>query len=360
MDGLRGIIILTVVVNHAGGVLWPRGGAYDVPVLRGVLGGGAVVTFFVVGAFIVTRNLVREHEKGMMDPLRFYLRRLVRLGVQLVPFCVALVLIHRFDDTTQLTDKALASNVVNVLTHTLNEMARNDLFSVRPEVGHLWYLSVQQQVYLVLPLAILLLVRQRVLFIALLLVGMALVYHQRQVVLENDGWVLASSLTTTRSDGLLWGVAVALALPWLTRFRHWAPVLWISSLALLLLHLSLPELGDFAYLGEWSIAFTLVSGVVVAAVWCLETPTRLSRFLSWSVLVRLGKASLTIFIWHFPVIVVVARHTPDWHWTGRTAFALAILMVIVVVAERLIEEPVRRLLAQHRFFRMPAREGVAS
>lgn len=40
------------------------------------------MVFFVIGGFIVSLTLIKERERGSLDPLRFYLRRIVRIGVQ--------------------------------------------------------------------------------------------------------------------------------------------------------------------------------------------------------------------------------------------------------------------------------------
>ena len=351
LDGLRGLVIISVVVNHAGGVLWPRGGIYDVPVLRGLLGGGAVVVFFVVGGFIVTRGLLKDTERGALDPARFYLRRLVRLWPQLAVLCVAVWTVLRLEPVSP-PPQDVANSATHVMTFTLNLYANDHLLSMQPEFGHLWYLSVQQQCYLVLPLVIVLLGRRRIALVAMLLVLIGLVFWQRQEVLDSHGWVIASSRTTTRADGLLWGVALAVALPWLARVRRWGAVLAFSLLALLVLKLVLLELPPMAYLGAWSLAFTAIAGVVVVAIWQLPAPTRVSRLLSWRPLARLGRSSLAIYLWHVPIILVLSRHTSGWTWPERTALALLILAVIVVVMERWVDEPVRRWLATGRVFRL--------
>lgn len=361
LDGLRGVVILSVVVNHAGGLLWPIGSAYDTPVVNGLLGGGAVIVFFVVGAFIVTYGLLRDLERGTFDAWRFYLRRLVRLGAQLVLVCAAVWVASRFDRSPP-SQQQMADNVLHVLTYTYNQYGEDHFFSVRSELGHLWYLSVQQQCYLLLPVLLAVLWRRPRALVAVLLVLAALVYWHRQVVLAEHGWVIASTLTTTRSDGLIWGVALAVAFPLLARVRGWGHVLWSSALVLLALKLVLPELPDLAYLGPWSIAFTAVAGVVVLAIWRLESPTRVSTILAARPLTWLGKASLAIFIWHLPVMHVVAGHTPDWRWQVRTALVLLVLAAIVVVMERWVDTPIRNLLATRPVFRVqptPARTGEA-
>ncbi len=352
-------MIVSVAINHATGKLWPRGQVYDVPIVNGLLGGGAVSVFFVVGAFIVTMGLLRDLERGTLDPMRFYLRRIVRLGAQLVLLCGAVALVLRIEGGPTYDGRVVVHNVMHVLTYTYNVFGRQDFFEVEGEFGHLWYLSVQQQCYLVLPLVLALLGRRRLTLMALLTVLIALTYQHRQDVLgDGSGWIFASTLTTTRADGLIWGVVVALAIPFVARWR-WPTILWISLVALLALKLVLPMLGDFAFLGPWSLAFTLVAGVTVAAVWQTDQPTRAARFLSWGPLTQMGRASLTIFIWHLPVFIVVARHTTSWHWTARTLLALAIVTVVVVLMERFVEQRVRHLLATRSVFRMrPGRQAA--
>ncbi|WP_395694564.1 acyltransferase family protein [Nocardioides sp.] len=358
LDGLRGLVIIAVVVNHGTGILWPLGRIYDEPLVAGALGGGAVTVFFVVGAFIVTHALQRDLERDTFDAVRFYLRRLVRLGPQLVLVCAAVWIANSYA-TFRASNLDMAHNVMGVLTYTFNIFATQNLFVTQPAFGHLWYLSVQQQCYLVLPLALIVLARARWAAFLLILVLIGLIYVHRQDVLADQGWVIASAATTTRADGLLWGVAVALALPWLGRVRGWGHILWISGIALVVLKIIWPEFGPYAYLGWWSLAFTGVAGVVVVAIWQLPAPTRVSRFLSLRPLQRLGKASLAIYIWHLPIFVVLRDHTPTWQWGVRTAVAFAILAVVVVVTERWVDEPVRRLLATRPVFRIRPRSSDA-
>ena len=241
-DGLRGLVIASVVVNHGTGNLWPQGAAYDVPVVNGLLGAGAVTVFFVVGAFIVTTGLLRDRDRGTLDPMRFYLRRIVRLGPQLVLMCAAVWVVLWAENGPTYNTRGVTHNVMHVLTYTFNNFLADGFLEAEGEFGHLWYLSVQQQCYLALPLVLALLGRWRLVLVAVMLALAAAVYVHRQDVLgDGSGWILASSLTSTRADGLLVGVAVAAALPFLHRAR-WGTLLWVSLLSLLGLKLVLPGL----------------------------------------------------------------------------------------------------------------------
>lgn len=342
LDGLRGITIVLVVLNHAGGHLWKRDAIDDIPILRGFFGSGVVVVFFVVGAFIVTKNLLREQERGLMDPFLFYARRIVRLGVHLLPLAAAILALHWFDSSDPYSDAATRGSVLSMLTFSLSDYASRYLLATRADLGHLWYLSVQQQCYLLLPLLLALFARRRRTLMVLLTVAMVVVVIWRFHTLETRGWVVASLLTTTRADGLIWGVLLALSLPWFASRRRWAE--WgvlLSGLVLVGLLAILQELPALQFLREWGIAFTLVAGVLVLAIHLSTRRTRTLRFLSIAPLAWLGRASLSIFVWHLPVILFFEAHTTSWSWPARTLAATAVIAAIAVFSERYLDGPVR-------------------
>jgi peptidoglycan/LPS O-acetylase OafA/YrhL len=354
LDGLRGITILLVVLNHAGGHLWNRGAIDDIPILRGFFGSGVVVVFFVVGAFIVTKNLVRDRDRGRMDPFLFYARRLVRLGVHLLPLAAAIVALHWFDSSDPYSDAATRGSVLSMLTFSLNDYASRYLLATRADLGHLWYLSVQQQCYLLLPLVLAVFARRRRMLVVLLCVTMVAVVVWRFHTLETRGWVVASLLTSTRSDSLIWGVVLALLLPWFATRRRWAEWGVVASGAVQVVLLAiLQELPAFQFLRQWSIAFTFFAGVLVLAIHLATRQTLTLRFLSVAPLAWLGRASLSIFVWHLPVILFIEGHTASWSWPARTLAALAVVAAIAVFSERYLDGPVRRWLQTNLRAREP-------
>ncbi len=354
LDGLRGATIILVVINHAW-ILWPRDQIDQVPLVRGVFQGGSVVVFFVIGGFIVSLNLMREQARGVMDPMRFYLRRIVRVGVQLVPACAAVVAIHRLDPTDPFSDTATTRSVLNVLTYTWNQYALDHVFEARSDLGHLWYLSVQQQCYLVLPLLLLAFSRHRkALGVILGVVALAVVAHRFQVV-DEDGWFRASLLTTTRSDGLILGVVAALGLGYVARWKARADAVALACTVVLvgLLFLS-GEIDPLQYLREWGVAFTLVSVILVVALYHATEGSRVAGLYATPALQYLGRASLPIYVWHLIIFETVARHTTTWEWEARSVLAFALLAVVSVAAQRFIEEPTRVWLRSSTWFRAPA------
>jgi peptidoglycan/LPS O-acetylase OafA/YrhL len=357
MDGLRGITILMVVLGHYT-FLWPDLPFASIPIVQGLFMGGAVVIFFVIGGFVVTRVLLRELAVGTFDPIRFYGRRIVRLGVELVPLVLVILFIHAYDSTDPSNSGDTWASVTNILTYTWNYYAINNVFSARGDLGHLWYLSVQQQVYLVLPLAVLLLAKFRRTFAVILVALSVLVVINRFMVLSTDGWLKASLLTTTRADALLLGVLIAVGLPLVSRLRLYAAHVLAASLGVLTVLVMVHGFfGATSFLSGWGLAFTAVATSAVGALASGGPTGRVGQLLAGRWLVSLGNASLPIYVWHVPVFVTLARHTAGWHPGVRTAVGLLILTIVVALAQRFIEIPTRAWLRTSPVFRATTASG---
>jgi peptidoglycan/LPS O-acetylase OafA/YrhL len=89
---------------------------------------------------------------------------------------------------------------------------------------------------------------------------------------------------------------------------------------------------------EWDVA------LFFAAVALGGTSTFLARAVGNEPLVRLGRASLSLYIWHYPVFMFVQRHTTGWGWQATTAIGLLGTVAICVVSERLVDRRVTAFL----------------
>jgi len=149
------------------------------------------------------------------------------------------------------------------------------------------------------------------------------------------------------------GVLAAAALPQLRRLRLSGPTL-AATAALSLLAL-VPLLfwcdHDMAFLHwggtvlEWDIALFFVA-VALGARSAFVTTLAGNR-----PAVILGRASLPIYIWHYPVFMFVQRHTEahGWSWEVGTAIGLLGTFAVCVVVDRLIERPVTARLRSPRW-----------
>jgi peptidoglycan/LPS O-acetylase OafA/YrhL len=152
--------------------------------------------------------------------------------------------------------------------------------------------------------------------------------------------------TTVRIDPFVVGVLAAAALPQLRRLEVTDRALaWIAALSLVGL---VPLLywcdHDLSYLHwggtvlEWDLAVFLVAVALGAR----------SEFVTSVVgnrpAVLLGRASLSLYIWHYPVFMFVQRHTDGWGWQARTATGLLATVAICAASERLVDRPVSAFL----------------
>ena len=346
LDGLRGIAIVLVTLGHGNGNLWPPS-ARELPGVGGFLAGGAVSMFFVIGAFLVTKGLLAQYERGTMDPILFLVRRVVRIGAQLGPLLLAIVLVRAWDQTDTSTWTSTLKSVTNALTYTYNIFLARDPLGARGDLAHLWYLGPLQQFYLVLPLLILAFGSRRRIFAFLLIDLFVALTVYRIATLDPQNW-LPAFVGLERFDGILLGTAIAAVVPRLSSRASWMPALLLAGIVGILVLLGIgPHFGDLRSLDWWGTGITLACGLAVAALAGLATPSRGARLLALPGLVTLGRASLALYLWQLPLFALVARHTTDWTWLPRTLLAFAVLAVVGLVTTRLIEEPTRRWLATH-------------
>ena len=146
VQSLRGIAVLAVVLYHLGASLVPSG----------FLG---VDVFFVISGYLVTGTLVRDERAGGISLPGFYARRIRRL----VPAASAVVLVVALSGALLLEPaerSSLARQLAGTATFIANVVlwTQGDYFDVeqseRPML-HAWSLSLEEQFYLLLPLALL-------------------------------------------------------------------------------------------------------------------------------------------------------------------------------------------------------------
>jgi peptidoglycan/LPS O-acetylase OafA/YrhL len=353
LDGLRGVAVIAVIVYH----LFP-----------GVLPGGfiGVDIFFVISGFLITSLLVRERAAaGRISLKRFWQRRVRRL----VPALVALVLICCSAAWVIGGDVlvGLGRQVLGAATFSNNwlDIAAGSSYFSRdaPELfRNLWSLAVEEQFYLLWPL----------LLIALLFIRSVRV---RIVVLAalaaTSGalmWLLFSPNadatrvyfgTDTHSFGLMIGAALALIVRTVKPLdldagegrlqvfvRHWLPSLGIVSfVAVLAASWWLQDDASLTYRG----GLVAVSVLTAIVIWSAISPRSvLGRGLDVAPLRYIGERSYGLYLWHWPVLVLVqaawvhGANTPV-RMLSIGLVSLAITVVAAGISYRFVEQPVRRL-----------------
>lgn len=344
LDGLRAVAVLLVVVYHLFPGWFLRSGFVGVDV------------FFVISGFLITSLLLRERAGSGRIALRpFWTRRARRL----LP-ALALVVTVSATAAWMIGGDVLVGvgrQVLGAATFSYNWMSIADgasYFSgAEPELfRNLWSLAVEEQFYVLWPLLLpaLLLVRARGLRVVVALglaAGSAL--WATALVTGGAGVTRAYYGTDTHAFGLLIGVALAFGLSTrpqaaLGARRVLADLVGAVALAALVVVAAWPD-GASLFPAVPLIASALTAAAIAAAV---RTGSRLGAALDVQPLRWIGERSYGIYLWHWPVVVLLASALTGSFVDvaipiGIGVAALAVTLVLSALSYRLLEQPVRRL-----------------
>ncbi len=356
LDGLRALAIAAVVLFHLDAA-WLPGGFLGVDV------------FFVVSGFLITTLLVRERAAtGRLDLPAFWTRRARRLLPALLVLLPSGVLLARLSEGDLLV--GAERQVLGALTFTSNWLevaAGSDYFAATsPQLFmNLWSLAVEEQFYLLWPLALLALVTvvRAPAARAAVAAGAALASAVLMGVrLDPDSPTRVYFGTDTHLAGLMLGAALAFA--WAAPHRAWTTRPWWDRHRRTVAGTALTVLGLLLATASETSAWTFRGGILLASaataallLVVVERPGRLRSVLELPVVRWVGARSYGIYLWHWPVVLVVAQDLPEAR--GSTAYvltrvwALAVTLAVADLSYRVVELPVRR-----HGFGGAAREGL--
>jgi peptidoglycan/LPS O-acetylase OafA/YrhL len=321
LDGLRGVAVLMVVVQHALGTI---------PVDLGFYG---VSLFFALSGYLITSLLLDERAAtGAVSLRAFYLRRAGRL----VPALVLLVVV--MDALFILVgDYGPLRGSLTALTYTSNYAEILDPQFVLG-FGPTWSLAVEEHFYLLWPLLLLWLARRHGLSVALwatLAICVAALFWRGVLAVLGAPLDMLAIGSLERADAMLYGCAAAIALRLGWRPRAW--MLWAAVAGAALL----PHAFDgHPYVGA-IFNNTIMAVAGAAIVVCLDyAPTGwLRHLLSLRLVVAVGIVSYGLYLWHGPLMRLAAQ----LGYTGAAWRALAATAALAAAAlsYRYLELPVR-------------------
>lgn len=329
LDGLRALAVALVFVFHA---------APD------VLHGGyvGVDVFFVLSGYLITTLLMSEWGiTGRLDLPRFYARRAIRLYPALL-----LLLVLAIPTALWLGQRGVGGDVAAGITYT------SDFWSLRNTdhvhgLGQLWSLAVEEQFYLIWPLALLLLLRlappRRMHVIA---AAVAVCVVLKAVAFDLGGWQAAYFTPWGSADELLVGAALALGYPQSSpslRRRLGSPGIGALGIAVVLTSAGvLREVQDpRAYRGGLLVV-ALASACVIAHVVASDQSGPLSMLLSIRVMRWGGQRSYGIYLFHLLALDVAAQ-APGPR-SLRIGSGLLLAFVLAEISYRAVEMPTRKSL----------------
>src|SRR6185503_14529951 len=338
LEGLRGIAVALVVMFHAH--------------LLGAVGGFiGVDAFYVLSGFLITGLLLRElATKGRLDLVAFYGRRARRIlpaaTVAIVVILVAAAFIVAPLDLPSVAADATASGLF--VGNVLFAFRATDYFasSTPSPFLHYWSLGVEEQFYLVWPVLLLLAFRARRL--GLVVLAVCVLSFSLSIVLTSVQAPWAFYGLPTRAWQLALGALLALHGPALARLPS-APIAIGGWLGIVLLGVAAAVLDPTtSYPGFAALVPTVSVALVILAG---GRPGGPGRLLAVAPLRLLGRISFSLYLYHWPVLVlasvVLGELSPELRWS-----LVGLSAVVAAASWKLVEEPFRRarLLRPRRSF----------
>lgn len=345
LDGIRAIAVIMVLAYHLKLALFKSG----------FLG---VTVFFVLSGYLITGILISEvEEEGTIDLKNFWLRRIRRLVPAVMSMAVVIIfvsaVVNRIIFTKGCKDFLASVLGFNNWWQIFNKISYFEAAGVPSPFTHCWSLAIETQFYLIYPLILLgiyKLVKSRGEGRAnrgLLFAGVTLLLALISVILMIvlfDPQQDASRVyygTDTRAFSLLFGALLAIL--WEYRMvprRLSASVNMVlgsvSFAVLLVMTIAINGSSNFWYRGGQFFG-TILTVLMVYAV--SGRKTWLSRFLSNPVLKWMGDRSYSIYLWHYPIILLISKGIKASWWI--TLIEIVLSVVLSELSYRFIETPIR-------------------
>ena len=345
LDGIRAIAVIMVLAYHLKLALFKSG----------FLG---VTVFFVLSGYLITDILISEvEEEGTIDLKNFWLRRIRRLVPAVMSMAVVIIFVSAVVNKIIFTKgcKDFLASVLgfNNWWQIFNKVSYFEAAGVPSPFTHCWSLAIETQFYLIYPLILLgiyKLVKSRGEGRAkrgLLFAGVTLLLALISVILMIvlfDPQQDASRVyygTDTRAFSLLFGALLAIL--WEYRMvprRLSASVNMVlgsvSFAVLLVMTIAINGSSNFWYRGGQFVG-TILTVLVIYTV--SGRKTWLSRFLSNPVLKWIGDRSYSIYLWHYPIILLISKGIKASWWI--TLIEIVLSVVLAELSYRFIETPIR-------------------
>ncbi len=322
IDGIRAIAVLAVVLFHA----FPK-----------VLPGGfvGVDVFFVISGFLITSIIVQDLDRSKFSFAQFYAARARRifpaLAIVLVATLIAGAILLVPSQLSSLTKNALASSFFGANFTLLSEAGYFDLDAQFKPLLHLWSLGIEEQFYLVWPLAIWFAPRKLLTAAIVAVMAGSFALNVSMVQAHPDA---AFYLPFTRAWELMAGAALV---GFTVRSAFLREIVFpmigcIGTVLALLLynaHMSYP-------------GWAALAPVAVTAAALLGEGSAFNRLvLSNPVAVFVGKISYPLYLWHWPLLVY-ARLYPFRTLTAFETSAVVIAAFLLAwLTYEIIEKPFR-------------------
>ena len=351
IDSLRALAVLAVIIYHV-----------DVNYLPGGFLG--VDLFFVLSGYLISSLIIKEYKKtGSLNLYNFYIRRARRL-LPAVYFMITVVLVVMVMFNGVLLKKSHLDAIFGYIYssnwwYIFHKLDYFDSFGSQSPFKHLWSLAIEEQFYMIFPLLFLLINRKKkdkdgfyklnrnFLYVILGVILVSLIAHIILFDINNISRIYFG--TDTRAFSLLVGVVGAILYPMdklntkITPQENlvYSVVSLISIAALITIMIYTSEYNTWLYRGGFLLVAILGIIIIISSG---KQHTVMAKLLSFKPVVFIGKISYSLYLWHFPVLVL----TTPVSEIGKPNIFFVVLRVILtfilaIISYALVETPIRKL-----------------
>lgn len=331
LDGIRGIVALSVVAFHGWSAKFP--------------GRFAVQVFFVISGLLITWLLLQEERRsGTIDRYAFYVRRVFRL----LPALLLLLVWEWVTDFPHVS----RGQIIAAGSYFANYYA---MFGDQPiGLAHTWSLAVEEHFYLIWPQLFLFVRNRKTLLIGCLISAVG-EFSYRIFAAYHGAYLYAINATETSSSAVLFGCGLALLL-WY--FPKRLPAFVLEPFMLLI---ALAFVLALSQVSNYPQSIWVPLGIPFAGVIVLQAVAYEWRILENPVAHYLGRISYGIYLWGFVAIAAIKWLRHDLKHTLLFAAVIALASISHHLIERPVQSLGRRWLASRRLrVSGPALCGLAS
>jgi peptidoglycan/LPS O-acetylase OafA/YrhL len=323
---------------------------YGKPVTGGFVG---VDVFFVISGFLITSLLLAEQiKKGRISIPGFYARRVRRiLPASALVVVLTVVAAYHYLGFISGNDAATDAKWTAIFSANFHfALVQTDYFGSQlppSPLQHMWSLGVEEQFYVVWPSLFLLLVvivggarhRNALAAMLVLIIGVSFTWSVVETI-SDPMWAYFSPLT--RAWELALGALVAVLAPTIGRLGTGWPTQLIAVGGLIGIVLSAFLIDPSTPYPGSAVAVPVVSTALVIAAGCATVDTVVGRALSVRPMQWVGARSYSLYLWHWPLLVIAAQYLGHDLSTGPSTGLLLLAVIASALTYRLVENPIRR------------------
>ena len=351
IDSLRAIAVIAVIIYHIDANYLPGG----------FLG---VDLFFVLSGYLISSLIIKEYKStGTVNLYNFYVRRARRL-LPAVYFMITVVLIIITLFNGVLLKKSYLDALFGYIYssnwwYIFHKLDYFDSFGSQSPFKHLWSLAIEEQFYMFFPLIFLIFNRKsksnngnsklnkNFIYVVLSLILVSLIAHILLFDINNINRIYFG--TDTSAFSLLVGVVGAILYP-MDRLSErttkkdnmiYSIVSLVSILVLIGIMINTSEYNTWLYRGGFLLVAIIGLIIIISSG---RQYTFMSKLLSFKPFVFIGKISYSLYLWHFPILVVT---TPVSEIGNPNLFYVTLRIVLIFLVATgsymFVETPIRKL-----------------